>query len=110
MSEGSDRDNVIRVGFGADGKLTRAPSPEPAPFPDFEGRGFWGYNKNPRQYEGFWIDTASTIMQTEFGEVDESGGSGFEDRVGGGVPQRLPGRLLEPLLRPPLEQTIEFGC
>jgi hypothetical protein len=49
------------------------PSPEPTPFPRFEGRGFWGYNKNTRQYEGFWIDTASTIMQTEFGEVDESG-------------------------------------
>lgn len=31
MSESSDRDNVIRVGFGADGKLTRASSPEPAP-------------------------------------------------------------------------------
>lgn len=31
MSEGSDRDNVIRVGFGEDGKLTRAPSPELAP-------------------------------------------------------------------------------
>lgn len=49
------------------------PSPEPTPFPDFEGRGFWGYNKNTQQYEGFWIDTASTIMQTETGTVDDSG-------------------------------------
>lgn len=31
LSEGSDRDNVIRVGFGADGKLTRAANLEPAP-------------------------------------------------------------------------------
>jgi len=31
LSENSDRDNVIRVGFGADGKLTRSVSPEPAP-------------------------------------------------------------------------------
>lgn len=31
MNEGGDRDNVIRVGFGADGKLTRASNPEPAP-------------------------------------------------------------------------------
>ena len=31
MSDRSDRDNVIRVGFGVDGKLTRAVSPEPAP-------------------------------------------------------------------------------
>lgn len=31
MNEGSDRDNVIRVGFGADGKLTRAANLEPAP-------------------------------------------------------------------------------
>ncbi|MGB8221293.1 MAG: tetratricopeptide repeat protein [Polyangiales bacterium] len=30
MNEGSDSDNVIRVGFGADGKLTRSLSPEPA--------------------------------------------------------------------------------
>jgi tetratricopeptide (TPR) repeat protein len=31
LSDSSDRDNVIRVGFGADGKLTRAVSPELAP-------------------------------------------------------------------------------
>jgi tetratricopeptide (TPR) repeat protein len=31
LNESSDRDNVIRVGFGVDGKLTRASSPEPAP-------------------------------------------------------------------------------
>ena len=31
LDEGSDRDNVIRVGFGVDGRLTRASSLEPAP-------------------------------------------------------------------------------
>jgi len=31
LSESSNPDNVIRVGFGADGKLTRTASPEPAP-------------------------------------------------------------------------------
>jgi len=31
LNEGGDRDNVIRIGFGVDGKLTRAVSPEPAP-------------------------------------------------------------------------------
>lgn len=31
MSDSSDPDNVIRVGFGVDGKLTRAVSTEPAP-------------------------------------------------------------------------------
>ena len=31
MNEGSDRDNIIRVGFGTDGKLTRATNLEPAP-------------------------------------------------------------------------------
>jgi tetratricopeptide (TPR) repeat protein len=30
LNEGSDVDNVIRVGFGVDGRLTRASSPEPA--------------------------------------------------------------------------------
>lgn len=43
------------------------------PFPSFEGRGYWGYNKTTGEYEGFWIDTASTMMQTERGGVDESG-------------------------------------
>ncbi len=43
------------------------------PFPDFEGRGFWGYNTTTNEYEGFWIDTASTMMQTERGQVDDAG-------------------------------------
>lgn len=47
--------------------------PGPNPFPDFEGQGYWGYNKNTGQYEGFWIDTASTVMQNEKGSVDEPG-------------------------------------
>jgi len=47
--------------------------PGPSPFPNFEGRGYWGHNKATQKYEGFWIDTASTIMQTESGTVDDSG-------------------------------------
>lgn len=43
------------------------------PFPDFEGRGYWGYNTVQNRYEGFWIDTACTYMQNETGDVDESG-------------------------------------
>ncbi len=43
------------------------------PFPNFEGRGYWGYNTVANKYEGFWIDTACTFMQTESGEVDASG-------------------------------------
>ena len=49
------------------------PNPGPTPFPSFEGQGFWGFNKNTQRYEGFWIDTASTIMQNETGTVDDSG-------------------------------------
>lgn len=48
-------------------------SPDPTPFPNFAGHGYWGYNKHTQQYEGFWIDTASTIMQHEAGTVDEDG-------------------------------------
>ena len=33
LNEGGDRDNVIRVGFGADGKLTRTVTHEPVPAP-----------------------------------------------------------------------------
>ncbi len=43
------------------------------PFPRFEGKGYWGFNKTLRQYEGFWIDSASTSMQIETGQVDASG-------------------------------------
>ena len=47
--------------------------PGDGPFPNFEGRGFWGYNTVTKKYEGFWIDSASTAMQNEVGDVDESG-------------------------------------
>ena len=47
--------------------------PSEGPFPKFEGRGFWGYNQISKQYEGVWIDNASSVMQTEVGTVDASG-------------------------------------
>ena len=43
------------------------------PFPSFAGKGYWGYNTQAEQYEGFWIDTASTMMQTEQGQVNDAG-------------------------------------
>lgn len=43
------------------------------PFPDFEGRGYWGYNTTDNRYEGLWIDTACTFFQLEHGQVDDSG-------------------------------------
>lgn len=43
------------------------------PFPNFEGKGFWGFNTQSQKYEGFWIDSASTMMQTEEGEVNAAG-------------------------------------
>jgi hypothetical protein len=45
----------------------------PGPFDSFRGTGYWGYNFASRVYEGFWIDTASSIMQIEKGTVDDSG-------------------------------------
>ena len=47
--------------------------PGAGPFPDFQGRGYWGYSHITGKYEGFWIDTASTMMQTESGDVDAAG-------------------------------------
>lgn len=38
------------------------------PFPNFEGRGFWGFNDVTRKFEGFWIDNASNQMSVERGE------------------------------------------
>ncbi|MHC4991986.1 MAG: DUF1579 family protein [Planctomycetota bacterium] len=43
------------------------------PFPDFEGRGYWGYNTVAGKYEGLWLDTAATFFQTETGDVDSTG-------------------------------------
>ena len=47
--------------------------PSDGPFPNFEGRGYWGYNTTSEKYEGFWIDSASTIMQHDAGDIDASG-------------------------------------
>ena len=47
--------------------------PNDGPFSNFEGHGYWGYNTVTKKYEGFWIDTASTSMQTEKGDVDAAG-------------------------------------
>lgn len=47
--------------------------PMDGPFPNFEGRGFWGYNTIDERYEGVWVDNASTMMMTDVGQVDETG-------------------------------------
>lgn len=43
------------------------------PFPNFEGRGFWGYNTVDKRYESVWIDNAGTMMMMDTGQVDEAG-------------------------------------
>ena len=69
-------------------RQTYTGDPGEGPFPDFQGRGYWGFNNLNGQYEGFWIDTASTVMQFEAGEVDEAGKVwtmlGEMDNPGGG--------------------------
>ena len=47
--------------------------PNDGPFGEFAGRGYWGYNKVDKRYEGVWIDTASTQIQTDTGDVDATG-------------------------------------
>lgn len=47
--------------------------PHPGPFPNFEGKGYWGYNRTDGRYEGFWIDTGGTMMTTDQGQCDRSG-------------------------------------
>ena len=67
---------VIKNALDLDGRFLRQTykgDPGDGEFPNFEGRGFWGYNTVTNKYEGFWIDTASTVMQHEVGDVDESG-------------------------------------
>lgn len=43
------------------------------PYPNFEGRGYWGYNTLSQCFEGYWIDNASTAMSMEWGQADEVG-------------------------------------
>lgn len=47
--------------------------PSTGPWPAFEGKGFWGYNTTTKEFEGVWLDNASTIMQMEKGSVDSTG-------------------------------------
>jgi hypothetical protein len=42
-------------------------------WPPFCGRGYWGFNFGTGEYEGFWIDNASSMIQTETGSVDAAG-------------------------------------
>ncbi|MHC4236637.1 MAG: DUF1579 family protein, partial [Planctomycetota bacterium] len=71
------------------------------PFGTFEGRGYWGYNNVTRKYEGFWIDTASTMMQTETGTLDETGkvwamiGEMVEPQTGGSLKRRSVIKLVD---------------
>jgi Protein of unknown function (DUF1579) len=44
-----------------------------SPFPAFAGKGYWGFNPARSQFEGFWIDNASSMMQLEHGTVDAAG-------------------------------------
>lgn len=66
-----------------------AGDPDDGPFPDFQGRGYWGYNTGTNQYEGFWIDSAGTMMQHDAGSVDAGGnvwtmtGSMYNPQVNG---------------------------
>ena len=74
---------VMENTLDLDGRFLRQTykgDPGNGPFPNdisdmsfFEGRGFWGYNTVTNKYEGFWIDSASTGMQKEVGDVDDSG-------------------------------------
>lgn len=41
--------------------------------PAFEGRGYWGYNDATGQYEGLWLDIATSMFQLERGTVDTTG-------------------------------------
>lgn len=41
--------------------------------PGFAGEGYWGYNTVDQRYEATWVDSASTLVQVESGQLDGSG-------------------------------------
>jgi hypothetical protein len=47
--------------------------PNDGPFPSFAGKGFFGFNKHKKQFEGFWADSAASWMSMEAGQADASG-------------------------------------
>ena len=47
--------------------------PAPGPFPAFAGKGFFGFNKYKKQFEGFWADNAASWMSMEAGQADSTG-------------------------------------
>ncbi len=75
-------------------KMHYTGDPIDGPYPSLGGRGFWGYNKIIERYEGFWIDNASTVMQFETGDLDDSG------KV-----WTMTGELLNPETGEPVEKT-----
>ena len=54
-------------------KQTYTGDPSEGPFPAFEGRGFFGFNKQSGKYQGLWIDNAATMMHIDEGTVDAGG-------------------------------------
>jgi hypothetical protein len=84
-----------------------------SPFPDFRGRGYFGFNNATGKYEGFWIDTASTMMQFESGDVDASGKrwtmTGKVDGCGGAKSEKRSVITLEDRDRHTLEMYFTEG-
>ncbi len=39
----------------------------------FQGEGYWGFNNVTGKYEGVWLDTMSTWISTDAGDVDDAG-------------------------------------
>ena len=64
------------------------------PFPHYEGKGYWGFNTGTGKFEGLWIDSASTGLQTDAGTVDHTGkvwtmlGSMLDPQSGNPIPKQ----------------------
>ena len=83
--------------FELDGRFLRQTykgDPSDGALGAFEGHGYRGYNEVTGKFESFWIDNGSTMMQIEFGELDESGrvwtmiGEMANPRTGGKMTKR----------------------
>lgn len=72
-SSGTMKNSFVLGGLYLKQDYVGDPADETNAFPGFAGQGYWGYNTTSQQYEGFWIDNASTAMQLQMGSVDESG-------------------------------------
>ncbi|GAB4194182.1 MAG: hypothetical protein Tsb002_25440 [Wenzhouxiangellaceae bacterium] len=74
ISTGAMRNELVLGGRFVQQQFQGDPPPGAGPeITPFAGVGLLGYNTVDKRYEAAWADNASTVLQVESGQVDDSG-------------------------------------